>query len=464
MRRGSSRDLGEGVEFSGAHMDRIAEPAIERRESVRDRVAAHLRVPLFRTTYALTLSAALTSALGMAYWIFAARLYPTQDVGKSSAVISAVAFLQVVASLSLDGMLMRFVPRAGHGTARLVAASLAMCSLVGVAASVVFLATIIGRIPSLGFLLSNNWLAVGFVLLTVSSGNFLLQDGALTGLRQAPWVLVKNGTFSALKIVLLVPLATWFSNYGILVSWSVAMLILLIPTNAFLFLRLIPRHAHTMAHLHEHVHLRGLSRYVAGNYVAALFNVGAVSLMPIAVLHQAGSVASAHFYLPWLIATTLRLVPVNMSMSLVVEGAIDSQRLGYFGRHALVHSGRLLLPVILVLVVGAPYILGFFGQGYARDGVPLLRLLAISAIPSIVVVLYLGLARVQQRIGGIILLQGILTVVSLAASYLVLPVYGITGVGVVWLVLQTTAATVLLITRLRPLLSTRGSIDPGYRG
>lgn len=430
----------------------MAEGKVVVARGASSRLAAHWRVPLYRNAYALTMSAAATSGLGMAYWVLAARLYPADTVGKSSAVISTITFLQVVAILSLDGALMRFVPRAAHALSRLVAYSLALCVFTGLLVSVAFLAGVSLWSPSLNFLNSTRSLEVGFVFLTIGSGLFMVQDGALTGLRQAPWVLAKNASFSFLKIVLLVIFARTLRSYGILSSWTASILIILVPFSVLLFARLIPSHMRFTRHLAEELRFSQLSKYVAGNYLASLLAIASLSLMPIVVLHQAGSAANAHFYLPWLVSNSLRLVPTNMSASLVVEGAIDQKSLGAHGRHALMHSLRLMLPASVLLLLLSPLLLSFFGPGYARDGTPLLRLLAVAEIPTIITILYVGLARVRQQVARIVMLQSILTTASVGFSYALLPSFGITVVGIVWLATQGTAAVFLLVTELRTLL------------
>ena len=52
------------------------------------RLRAHMRDPLSRSGYALVLGSAITSALGMGFWVLAARLYSAADVGTASAMIS----------------------------------------------------------------------------------------------------------------------------------------------------------------------------------------------------------------------------------------------------------------------------------------------------------------------------------------------------------------------------------------
>ncbi|HEX2980124.1 MAG TPA: hypothetical protein VHO48_07660, partial [Anaerolineaceae bacterium] len=83
----------------------------------------HLRLPLYRNGYSLVFSSLASSALGMLYWILAARLYPAEIVGLNSAVISTAAFLANIAQLNLTNAMNRFLPAAGRNTRRLISVS-----------------------------------------------------------------------------------------------------------------------------------------------------------------------------------------------------------------------------------------------------------------------------------------------------------------------------------------------------
>src|SRR6476469_9699056 len=83
-------------------------------------VYSHLRTPLYRNGYALTLGSLITSGLGIIYWAIAARYYTADIVGLSSSVISAMMLLAGIAVLTLSGVLVRFTPLAGPATQRLV--------------------------------------------------------------------------------------------------------------------------------------------------------------------------------------------------------------------------------------------------------------------------------------------------------------------------------------------------------
>lgn len=103
------------------------------------RLRAHLYWPLYRNGYALVLSSAFTSLLGMVYWVLAAHLYSAEIVGLNSAAISAMMFLAGIAQLNLTSALIRFIPGAGASTRRLVVGAYGLSALVALAVGLIFM-------------------------------------------------------------------------------------------------------------------------------------------------------------------------------------------------------------------------------------------------------------------------------------------------------------------------------------
>jgi LysM repeat protein len=101
------------------------------------------------------------------------------------------------------------------------------------------------------------------------------------------------------------------------------------------------------------------------------------------------------------------------------------------------------------MLLGAPYLLQLFGRAYADEGAGLLRLLALGALPNLVNMLYLSVARVRNRVGVIVTVQAALCTLALALSYPLLHWYGIMGVGIAWLSSQTLVAAGITLARLR---------------
>jgi O-antigen/teichoic acid export membrane protein len=416
------------------------------------RLVAHARTPLYRNGYALILSAATPSGLGVVYWMLATRFYPAEIVGLNSAVISAMLLVSGIAQLSLLSVMTRFLPRAGRAGGRLVGYAYLLTLAVAALAGVIFALGVEIWSPALAFLASSWRFMLWFVLAVMTWCIFTLQDSVLAGLKQTVWVPIENTAFAVAKIALLLAFAWSATRYGIFASWTIPGAAVLVPMNFLIFRRFLPQHARTTAAQAEPLAARQIAGYAASNYLGSMLSLAVSTLLPLAVIHRLGPTATAYFAQPWLIASSLQLVAGNMSVSLTVEASAERERLGSYTRHALTHTFRLLAPLVAIVVIGAPYLLRSFGQEYAAQGTGLLRLLAIGALPNLVNMLALSVARVQSRTGAIIAIQGALCALTLGLSYPLLQIYGITGVGLAWLISQTLVAALILLAHLRPSL------------
>ena len=417
-----------------------------------NRVRAHLRIPLYRNGYALLLNAVSTSALGVLYWILAARFYSIEAVGINAAAISTMTFLSSAARLYLDGALIRFLPRAGTRSTRLIQYSYLIGGLSSAVVGALFLLGLDIWAPALGFLKSSTGLMLGFLLATIASCIFVQQDGVLIGLRQAHWVPVENILFASVKVLLLVVLADLFPDYGIFASWAIPLIISILPVNLLIFRKLLPRHIQENDQPETGIGARQIIHYTGGLYAGYIFSAASLRLLPLIVLQVVGSSAAAFFTLPWMIITSVQLVIPSMMGSLTVEASREQGKLVKYSRQAFRQTARLLVPAVVVLMIAAPYLLQIFGETYASEAGLLLRLLSLAILPQIVTGLYFGIARTQRSVGGVIAVHASLFLMNLILSYFFLTMFGITGVGVAWLISQIVVALVLFFTQLRPLL------------
>ena len=114
-----------------------------------NRVRSHLRTPLYRNGYALLVTAVTTSLLGIVFWAAAVRFYTADMVGFSSAAISAMVLVTGLASFSLQGVLVRFLPAAGAKAARLILLAYAIHASMALLLGTLFIHTVALWAPNL---------------------------------------------------------------------------------------------------------------------------------------------------------------------------------------------------------------------------------------------------------------------------------------------------------------------------
>ncbi|MFC9796004.1 lipopolysaccharide biosynthesis protein [Streptomyces sp. NPDC127584] len=423
--RGSRRDAADGGAGAARHAPAPAEaknggsgggPAADSGED-----------SLFRNAYALMLSTGVSAALGLGFWLIAARHYSEEAVGQGSAAIAAQRMLASITATTLSGAVVRYVPRAGRATGPLVLRLYLFSTAVVTVACGVFLLTLDLWGPSyapLGSLSAGIFFtasAVGWALLT-------LQDGVLTGLRKAFWVPVGNAVFSLGKLVLLVLLAAAVPVLGVFVSWAAAIVLSVLPLGWLVFRRLIPQQARADRD-REPPGMREIGRFIAGDSVGAFFSLIMISLLPVMVAVRFDAAHNAFFYTAYTVGGTMEFMAINMASSLTAHASHSPDSLAEGVRGALRRMVLLLVPVVLVLVVFAPLILAPFGQGYQENGSTVLRLLAAAALPRVAVELYIGVLRVQGRTGMLAVLQGAMCVLVLGSAAVLLGPYGISGAG-----------------------------------
>ena len=116
-----------------------------------------------------------------------------------------------------------------------------------------------------------------------------------------------------------------------------------------------------------------------------------------------------------MIAYTLFLASYSHgSSSLVVEAAHTPERLVADARRVLRHSGALLTAAVsLLLVAAAPWLLRLFGPGYAEGATDLVRLLALAALPNLLLGVAIDVARARRTLAWAVGLQVALCVLVL---------------------------------------------------
>ncbi|WP_416973429.1 lipopolysaccharide biosynthesis protein [Streptomyces sp. 4F14] len=406
---------------------------------------------LFRNAYFLMLSTGVSAVLGLGFWLVAARYYSEEAVGQGSAAIAAMRLLASITATTMIGAVVRFVPRAGRATGALVWRAYAASSVVVAVAAFVFLLTLDlwgASYAPLGTPLAGTV----FVVACVAWALLTLQDGVLTGLRKALWVPVGNAVFSLGKLILLAVFATVLPVLGIFVSWAAAIALSTLPLGWLIFRRLIPRQQAADRHV-EPPRLREMGRFLAGDSLGALFSLAMINLLPVMVAVRFSAAENGYFYVAYTVGGTMEFMAINMASSLTAHASHDPRHLADGVRGALRRMTLLLVPVVLVLVLFAPRILTPFDEDYAEHGTTVLRLLALGALPRVVVELYIGVLRVQGRTGMLAALQGAMCTLVLGSAALLFGSAGIAGAGWAVLLGMTLIAAVSVIglrAALRP--------------
>ncbi len=86
-----------------------------------------------------------------------------------------------------------------------------------------------------------------------------------------------------------------------------------------------------------------------------------------------------------------------------------------------------------------------FGESYSANVLTLLWVLSLANLPRGISQVYISLLRVQNKLKELIIIRMFTAVAVLALSFMIMPVYGIIGIGYVWLGLQGGLALILAL-------------------
>ncbi len=413
---------------------------------------SHLRAPIYSRAYALILSSAVTSVLGLLYWTLAARLYSAHDVGVNAALISSMMFLSYVSQMSLAGALTRFIPTAGRATTKLILGSYGASLLMSAAVATVFVLGIGIWAPDVRSLVDTPAAMAWFLAATMAWTLFSLQDAVLTGLRRTVWVPIENTIFAATKVLLVVVLAGSLTGAGVYVSWTVPATLSIVPINLMIFRWFLPSHATRHGDLEPEGSIGQIGRFLVSDFGGSLLGSASTALLPLIVLATAGASASAYYYIAWTVAFSMIMFSMNMGISLSVEGAGRRSEVGLAMRRMLRLLVGLQLPLVIVIATLAPLILEVFGKSYSDEGAMLLRLLALGVLPNGINAVCLGVAQARRQLRVLFGIQAAQAVSFVALAIVFLPALGIAGVGVAFLVGESAVALVAFVTQINPLL------------
>jgi O-antigen/teichoic acid export membrane protein len=418
------------------------------------RFRSRLTEPLHRTAWSLMASTLLTALLGIGFWAIAARTYPADTVGRDSALISSMATIAALCQLNMSNVIVRFLPQVRHHVGRRVLDAYASAVLLSVLGSVAFVLAAPLVSTRFDFLRDQSWLAVTFVLAVAAWTIFVLEDSVLTALGRASWLPLENGSFSALKIVILPGAYLLIAGHGVFLAWVVPMFVTVPVINWLIARRVVPQAAIEQRYAQGVLEVFGRRRllaFLAQDFVGAAFGQIALTAIPLLVVAFLGARENAYFYIPFTLVTTFDLMFLAVTTSLTTEAARSPQRMSELTRTVIRRFLVVQVPVSLLILAAAPLVLMPFGHDYVVHGSGLLRLLAATSCFRSLLFLVSATARLEGHGRRLLFLGATLATVLVALIALLAPRGGLEGVGLAWLLAHGTLALLLLPTLVRSL-------------
>lgn len=403
---------------------------------------------------------AVTSMLGFVYWWVAARRFPPAAVGIASASLSAMTLLGSFCMLGLGTLLITELPRQPDKAESLISTALIVVGGIGGGVGAVF--AIIASYVLPGFKpLGANVLTVLIFAFGVSLTSMtLVLDAAFIGLLHGELQFWRNILLAFFKLMLLYIVSLIVSDEGsmaIYATWAIGNALSLAAIATIIISK---RGWPGRKYLPQWGLLRTLGFAALQHHLLNMVLQSPVLILPVLVATLLSSTMNAWFYVAWMIASVVFLLPNVLT---IVLHAMNSAQRSTLARKARVTMGLGLLACIVancLLQFAAPQVLGVFGKVYAQQSAWTLRILLLAAFPLIIKYHYISICRIHDRIAQAMwaMLPGGL--LELGAAIVGAHVGGLLGLSLGWIVAIYIESLFMLRTVYKAVWSTDTSALP----
>ncbi|MFL5627061.1 MAG: lipopolysaccharide biosynthesis protein [Ktedonobacteraceae bacterium] len=374
----------------------------------------------------------VTSALGFAFWWFAARSFSPEAVGLASATISAMALLGSFGVLGLGTVLIGELPNQRGKEASLISAALIVVGGVGGCLGIVF-ATV------------SSYLSINFQVLGTSSENIalfaigvsltaitLVLDQALVGLLRGELQLWRNTLFAGVKLAALFVIGLWLSHLTgltIYATWVIGNVCSLAVLAGF---ALVKQAGPGRSYLPQWGLLRKLGSAALKHHALNLAIDAPSLVLPVLVTISLSTRVNAWFYVSWNLSSVANAISAALATTLF---AVSSAQPSALARKLRLTLGLALVACVLVncvLLLGPKQVLGLFGHSYSEQAAWSLRILSLESFPFIIKNHYIALARIRGRIVRTLLLIIATGLLELGGSAVGARLGGLNGLSLGW--------------------------------
>ncbi len=403
------------------------------------RLRARLAAPVLRNAVYLILAEAVAAVLGLVFWIVAARLFPNDaTLGAAAVLITSATLLAILSTLGFNVSLVRFLPEGTVPAARLINSSVTLGSILAIALAAVFGLLAGGWLPAIGFLAGDPVLLVLFSFFTAIWTISLLFDAALIGLGHARYVLLRAIVFNVLKVPLPIALGALIGPFALFSSWGIGLLVANAMAATYLFAKVVPGY-HLRPDLDRHT-VGSMIRYSVANHTTNVLGVVPGLIFPLLVAKALRPEDAAYFYIAWVLASFLFIIPGSIFTSVFAEGSRWRPGLRGNTLEGLYISIAVLVPGVVAVLIAGPWVLAALKPSFVA-GLGLLNVLAASSFFVAINAMYSAVFRVEKRMRPVVGLYAGTTLIALALGWpLMVATQSIVGAGLAFGVAQGAGA------------------------
>lgn len=386
-----------------------------------------LRESLIKNASFLVSAEITNSLFGFLFWSIAAKMYPPDDIGKVSVMLSVAALVSLFSGFGFGDGLVRMLPDSEEQE-RLVSSVILFIAITSVVVTGLFLQFQLFGVNELGFLHEKPVTLFLFWGYCVLNSIFSILRMIFLARKSTKYVFFQSLIFNILRVVLIF-VFLWLNFLG-LFSANLVGILASVAIGLIVFMPLaMSRSLKLDFNLSD---ITSIFPYSVGNYLSSLTGQLPRRVVPLLALFLLGADSAGYGQIAWMIASFITVPAMSIASSAFSEASNDpGHSKGYFFK-ALCTGLVITVTISVGFYIIAPWILAFIGKGYVIEGTGLLRWLAIAAPLMVVDGLYFVILRFQKRLRLLNAMSGLLAVTIIGSAYYFMPKYGLSGYGISW--------------------------------
>jgi O-antigen/teichoic acid export membrane protein len=421
---------------------------------IRDKIQQHLSSPFFKNSYYLMASSLISGGANFIAIILATRLFSENDIGLGSATISAIGIISIFAELGLGITIIRFLPNSEKSGNKLINSSLTINIAASLIITLIFISGITLWSPALTIIQHNYVFFFAFIFVSMGFSIQPLVLNIFLAKRESKFIALTNILIGGLRLVFILIFAYFVNSaLGFFMGMGLATIISILFALNY-YTPKIQNNYHFIPSFNKYL-FRKYFTYSLWNYFSRLLIQIVPYILPLLVINILGAEKNAYLYVAWYLASIIQIIPTSICNSLFAEASNKQINPRENIIKAVKQMLLLMLPVVILTMIIANFLLNIFGQSYSDSGVTLLRLFALATIPWGISYLYVSIARVADNLNSAILITVLSTSFSLIFAYALMFNYDLVGMGIGYLIGQAIGAIVAAILMFRNIVKPR---------
>jgi O-antigen/teichoic acid export membrane protein len=389
--------------------------------------------PLYINSLYIMLNPIVGGIFGFFFWMISARLYPKEDLGIATALISSINLLILVSRLGLDMSMMKFFPKGNKNM--ILGTTFLVSTLTSIIFGLIYILEIGIFSPSL-HILKDPLISVLFLTCLIATSITTTLAYGFISIRKAKYYFWQSLVLG-LRIPILF-LVISFGAIGILSSLGLAYVL-----NSILLLIILYKFGILPNLTIDKEYLKKSFKFSAGNYLSSILQTAPMYLLPILVLEVLGAEATAYYYIAYTIASLLFVVPSAVGTSMFVEGC-HGEALKKTTIKSLKTIFVILVPSILIFYFFGGFLLSLIGKDYSTNAQNLIKIFVLSSVFVTINSVYYSIKKTQGEVKDLISLSGLIAIFLPSTSYYLMKTYGIDGLGYAWLISYGLVALIIV--------------------